>query len=637
MKKLLSIFFLSSTLGIASNTTSSTIKEITVYLSGAQVTRNATINLPEGTSEFVIDKLSSHIDEQSIQISGLNDASVISINYGINYLVKQDKTAEIETIQKELIALQDKIQIQEQLASGYYEELKVIQDNRALGNNNQVVNLEKLQQFTTYYRKRTTEINALLYETTKNKNELNTTIKDLQKQLIEFNVDDKVETGEIKIKLNSTAASKLNLVIKYNVTNAGWFPIYDIKANKLNKPLHLNYKAHIYQNTGVNWDNIKLTLSTSDPNTNNIKPELQPKYLNFINRYTHNYTSNATKKYNYKFNPTVRTVSGIVTDQTGSPLPGVNVIVKGTSNGTTTDFDGKYYIQTNGGQELAYSFVGMVSDELPIHSSVMNVSLNEDASHLDEVVVVAYGISTTKNNSPGYNNKVQNMINDEVFDEDPYIKPENFTSNGDYINEGIANTTFEIKKAYSIPTNGDISIVEINSYEVPANYSYFSAPIINENVFLTAKIGDWSQYNLLPAEANVYFEGSFSGKTHINPMETTDSLTISLGVDPNVIVKRIQPQNFKKNAFIGTTKTIQNEFEIEVKNNKSSAIHLVLVDRIPLSQNKDIKIDDIETGTSTYNDKKGILEWNLNLNSNSSKTMNFSYSVRYPKYKRINL
>jgi hypothetical protein len=637
MKKLLSIFFLSSTLGIASNTTSSTIKEITVYLSGAQVTRNATINLPEGTSEFVIDKLSSHIDEQSIQISGLNDASVISINYGINYLVKQDKTAEIETIQKELIALQDKIQIQEQLASGYYEELKVIQDNRALGNNNQVVNLEKLQQFTTYYRKRTTEINALLYETTKNKNELNTTIKDLQKQLIEFNVDDKVETGEIKIKLNSTAASKLNLVIKYNVTNAGWFPIYDIKANKLNKPLHLNYKAHIYQNTGVNWDNIKLTLSTSDPNTNNIKPELQPKYLNFINRYTHNYTSNATKKYNYKFNPTVRTVSGIVTDQTGSPLPGVNVIVKGTSNGTTTDFDGKYYIQTNGGQELAYSFVGMVSDELPIHSSVMNVSLNEDASHLDEVVVVAYGISTTKNNSPGYNNKVQNMINDEVFDEDPYIKPENFTSNGDYINEGIANTTFEIKKAYSIPTNGDISIVEINSYEVPANYSYFSAPIINENVFLTAKIGDWSQYNLLPAEANVYFEGSFSGKTHINPMETTDSLTISLGVDPNVIVKRIQPQNFKKNAFIGTTKTIQNKFEIEVKNNKSSAIHLVLVDRIPLSQNKDIKIDDIETGTSTYNDKKGILEWNLNLNSNSSKTMNFSYSVRYPKYKRINL
>lgn len=637
MKKLLSIFFLSSTLGIASNTTSSTIKEITVYLSGAQVTRNATINLPEGTSEFVIDKLSSHIDEQSIQISGLNDASVISINYGINYLVKQDKTAEIETIQKELIALQDKIQIQEQLASGYYEELKVIQDNRALGNNNQVVNLEKLQQFTTYYRKRTTEINALLYETTKNKNELNTTIKDLQKQLIEFNVDDKVETGEIKIKLNSTAASKLNLVIKYNVTNAGWFPVYDIKANKLNKPLHLNYKAHIYQNTGVNWDNIKLTLSTSDPNTNNIKPELQPKYLNFINRYTHNYTSNATKKYNYKFNPTVRTVSGIVTDQTGSPLPGVNVIVKGTSNGTTTDFDGKYYIQTNGGQELAYSFVGMVSDELPIHSSVMNVSLNEDASHLDEVVVVAYGISTTKNNSPGYNNKVQNMINDEVFDEDPYIKPENFTSNGDYINEGIANTTFEIKKAYSIPTNGDISIVEINSYEVPANYSYFSAPIINENVFLTAKIGDWSQYNLLPAEANVYFEGSFSGKTHINPMETTDSLTISLGVDSNVIVKRIQPQNFKKNAFIGTTKTIQNEFEIEVKNNKSSAIHLVLVDRIPLSQNKDIKIDDIETGTSTYNDKKGILEWNLNLNSNSSKTMNFSYSVRYPKYKRINL
>jgi hypothetical protein len=74
-----------------------------------------------------------------------------------------------------------------------------------------------------------------------------------------------------------------------------------------------------------------------------------------------------------------------------------------------------------------------------------------------------------------------------------------------------------------------------------------------------------------------------------------------------------------------------------LKNNKSTTIDLVLFDRIPISQNKDIKIDDIETSTSNYDDKKGILKWILKLDPNVKKTYKFSYSVKYPKYKRVNL
>ena len=180
-------------------------------------------------------------------------------------------------------------------------------------------------------------------------------------------------------------------------------------------------------------------------------------------------------------------------------------------------------------------------------------------------------------------------------------------------------------------------MIEIESYEVPATYSYFAAPVLNENVFLTAKIKNWEQYNLLPAEANVYFEGSYSGKTNINPQSTKKELTISLGTDPNVVVKRTQPTDFKKNAFIGNNKIISKHYEIELKNNKLAAIDLILYDRIPVSQNKDIKIDDIETGSSEYDDKKGVLKWTLNLKANVKETYKFSYTVKYPKYKRVNL
>lgn len=89
-----------------------------------------------------------------------------------------------------------------------------------------------------------------------------------------------------------------------------------------------------------------------------------------------------------------RTVTGVVTDQDGLPLPGANVLVKGTSNGTQTDFDGNYTIQANTGDVLVYSFVGQTTEERTVGAaSTINVTLGLDAQALDEVVVTALGIS----------------------------------------------------------------------------------------------------------------------------------------------------------------------------------------------------------------------------------------------------
>ena len=172
---------------------------------------------------------------------------------------------------------------------------------------------------------------------------------------------------------------------------------------------------------------------------------------------------------------------------------------------------------------------------------------------------------------------------------------------------------------------------------MPTKYDYFAAPVLNENVFLTAKIGNWEQYNLLPAEANIYFEGSYSGKTNINPGATTDSLTISLGVDPNIIVKRTQNKDFKKSTFIGNNKVVYKAFDIEVRNNKTTDIQLTLLDRIPLTQDISIKLDDINTGNSKYDKEKGLLQWIIDLKSGESQKVKHSYSVKYPNGKRINL
>ena len=86
------------------------------------------------------------------------------------------------------------------------------------------------------------------------------------------------------------------------------------------------------------------------------------------------------------------TISGTVTDEEGVPLPGASVVIKGTTNGTQTDFDGNYSINTDGNATLVISYIGFVTKEVAVAGkSVINVQLATDTSNLDEVVVVGYG------------------------------------------------------------------------------------------------------------------------------------------------------------------------------------------------------------------------------------------------------
>ena len=89
-------------------------------------------------------------------------------------------------------------------------------------------------------------------------------------------------------------------------------------------------------------------------------------------------------------------VTGTVTDKSGEPLAGVNVLEKGTTNGCITDLDGKYSIEVKRGQTLIFTFIGFTKKEVQVNQSAINVVMEEDSQTLDEVVVVGYGSMTRK-------------------------------------------------------------------------------------------------------------------------------------------------------------------------------------------------------------------------------------------------
>ncbi len=672
MKKLFFIFLLCPILLFSNDhTLPSKIKEVTVYLSGAQITRTANCTLAAGTSEIIFNSLSPKIDESSIQVSGLQTVSILAMSYDINYLAKVESNPEVAVIETRIKALQAKMMKLNNQIFGLEEEEKVITANRSVSSQNNALDLQQLKQVSTYYRKRITAIKNEIFEIKNINAELNIEISSLNKQLAEINNIPAKEQGELKIKFDAPVAVTLQLSFTYTVKDAGWVPTYDIKSKRINDDLQLKYKAHVYQQTGNNWNNVQVTLSTGNPNINVVKPDLDTKYLNFVNKNYRGNTYKNKKRSQYTYNPSVKKVVGRVVDASGLPLPGCNVIVSGTSNGTQTDFDGNFSLDILSGQELRFSYLGFKEEHLPIYSSIINIKLEEDTQALEEVVVMGYG---TTGSSSGVRVRGTKTIKEEplplyIIDGVPvdgFVEGDLdaneiqsidilkdvgtsiygsrgangvilITTKKSTLKDDVTNTQFVIKMPYSINSDGDITAIEINTFRFDAEYEYFAAPIIDENVFLTARFKDWEQYNLLPGEANIYFEGGYAGKTNIDPYTVKKEMTLSLGIDPNITVSRKQNKDFKSKSFVGSNRILNRQYELEVKNNKAIAVNLKLMDCIPLSQNKEIKVSDIEVHNANYNKKNGLLSWNIRLESKETQKENFTFEVKYPKNKIISL
>ncbi|EIJ37679.1 TonB-linked outer membrane protein, SusC/RagA family [Galbibacter orientalis DSM 19592] len=112
-----------------------------------------------------------------------------------------------------------------------------------------------------------------------------------------------------------------------------------------------------------------------------------------------------------------QSVSGVVTDaSTNTPIPGVNVVIKGTTTGTTTDFDGQFTINAENGTVIQFSYIGFNTQEKPVTGATMNVVLTEDTQQLDEVVVIGYG-SVKKKDATG----AVDQVSTEDFNQGPVL------------------------------------------------------------------------------------------------------------------------------------------------------------------------------------------------------------------------
>jgi uncharacterized protein (TIGR02231 family) len=506
------------------------LKHVTVFPDRAQLDHETSLQLAAGKAVLKLSSLSPYIDQQSIQVKGFGDFTILSVNLRNNYLENLEDIPEVKAIRSQIEALEMKSEDEKAAIKVLQEKENFLVANRAILLQKTTFSVEQLKSVMDLYTGNMEQVTTSILKKTRLIKEYEKQIAALQQQMADKLGKQQLPSGELLVTVASDKPVNAKLSISYVVSNAGWYPSYDIRVDDINKPVAINYKANVFQSSGVEWKDVKLTFSNATPWVAGNVPELYPWFIDYF---------------------------------TAAPM------IRGVSKG------------------------GINRADAPV---MMEMAVSKDVSDF------------------------------KAAESAPV-----------FVEKRIGETTisFDIATPYTILSDGKIQTVEIQRLTAPAEYRYVTMPKMAPFTYLTASIRDWAKLSLQSGEATLYFENSFVGKSSLDVNQLSDSLILSLGTDNSILVKREKRKDFTSTRVIGSNKTETNSWLLTIRNNKNAAVKVTLNDQIPVSSNSGISVEPLELSGGNLNIQTGFIKWDLNIKPQETKQIVLTYSVKYPKDKKV--
>jgi hypothetical protein len=602
----------------------SKINQVTVFLQGAQVTRNTTLLLRQGVSVVKLSGISPNIVEQSLRAEATHAAvKILSVSFQVNYLQETEKPERLSALEAERRRLLELVADETSQREVYLEEESILKTNKNLGGSRGVA-IEELKVAMDYFRQRLSEIKQKVLQIDRTIRHHNESLGKIESQITELNGGLRTKpVGEISIKISCKAPIQTALKVNYLVQEAKWFPSYDIRAKDIQSPVAITYKANISQHSGEDWDNVKLTISSANPTEAGTKPEIKPWHLGFNNNVmeqalvgtVHGLTESHT---------TLGMIRGRVMDDEGQGLPGVNVMIKGTTVGSVTDSEGYYSLMlTRDAKTLVFSFIGyQAQEELIGARNIVNVGMMSDKTMLEEIVVTGYG-----------EQKRSSMTGSVATVRSDRASPRRIITATPIVRQ--TNVEFTLEDDFTIKSDGEFRTTDMVEYDLEALYEYYCVPKLDDDAFLVAKVLNWDEYNFLDGEASLFFEGKYIGKSIMDTRNTADTLTLSLGRDANVLVTREKVKDLSSKQLIGSNQKSVFAYDITVRNKKNVPITIVIEDQLPIPNTKEITIDKLEDSNAECTEETGIVKWRKDIEPGKTELIKFKYAIRYPKQNQM--
>ena len=571
----------------------SELKSVTVYRSGAEMAHQASTQLFAGNNDLVIENISNNIDINSIQINCPSAVTILSVEFANNFLVMPEISARISSLKDSAEKVQTELgRINVQVITTA-DLLEVLKSNRELKGSQTGLSVAELARLMDYYKIKSAELqNDLAQQKEKQKKLLEIAAK-IKNQVQEEETKNTKQAGRLHLQLSVAVTGKYNFTVSYITPNAYWTPTYDIRVENIKSPLKVIYKAKVVQTTGIDWKKIKLSLSTSLPSQWGNAPVLKSWFLSYINPVNVMEKSLASNTIQ-NFKPGSAQLNDVVV--TGMTVRGPK---------SMNDNSAPVYI------------VGGAIMSAEEFSKINPASIKKIDVVKGDAAMAIYGSRAT-------NGATVVTLKDGLED---YVS----------VADNELNVTFDIDLPYDVPANGKEQTAILKEYAVKAHFKYYSVPRLDKDAYLLAEVSEWEKLNLLPGDASIIFEGTYVGRSFIDPNSTLDTLNLTLGRDKRVVVKKEKLVDYSSVKFLGSNKLQKISYEITAKNNKQDTVRIMLKDQYPLSTLKEIEVELIEANGAIVNTDIGTLTWKLELAPGESKKIQFSYNVKYPKERLVNL
>lgn len=514
---------------------SAKLTEATVYLRGAALTHTASATLKSGSQEVIIDGLSPNIEINSLKVKA-NGVLISATEFAQDYLTPREQAAHIKKLQDSLDLYQEQLKEVQNELTVHKQLLKLVTDGTQnnMSQKDGTVAIADINANMELYRTKAAELQKSIDKDNKRIEDLKETVNRLRSQIEQDETENSQLNGMLRLSVSVPENVNTTFTVTYFTNQAGWMPCYDINIPSMDKSITLQSKAKVKQVTGLDWNNVKLTLSNATPNRSTTAPVFKTWFLSFQRPQT-------------------------------------------------------------------------IIDGMRVRSNSVSYATQEE--------------------------KVAATSNSLSYKWEAPITMDNFVE----VEEQDIHVTYSIAVPYDIPGNGKEKLIDLKSYDIKADFKYYSVPKLSDETFLIATLSDYEKYNLLPGEATVTFNNTFVGRTRLRPNDTESQLSLTLTTDPRVTVKREKQRDFCSTKHIGNSTTVTQSYLITVKNNQTKAAKLTLKEQYPISNDKDIEVKLVEVKPeATYNKNDiGVVTWELELKAGETHTFVVTYSVKHPSDRTV--
>ncbi|MBR3127607.1 MAG: mucoidy inhibitor MuiA family protein [Solobacterium sp.] len=196
-------------------------------------------------------------------------------------------------------------------------------------------------------------------------------------------------------------------------------------------------------------------------------------------------------------------------------------------------------------------------------------------------------------------------------------------------------TEYILPGTKTIPSDSEGTMADLQQFDLKADYVITAIPKMDIRAWLKASLSTKDLPAMVRGEASVYLSGIYAGKAYINPDLTKDTFDIALGQEEAVQLRRNEKQKKTSKALLKNQRTTEYTYELTITNSKTKEITVTVQDRIPVSRDKTIIVEPVQTDKAELDEEKGILTWKVKLEPKEIRTLNLAYRVSWPKDKQI--